>query len=91
MALKSISNAISTGIKRNLAVSELKHEAKLDDLKRELAVSSIQRKAIYGQKLTNARIEHATWLSQLTVEGQQCYAQSLADIEAIVSPATPSE
>lgn len=91
MALKSISNAITTGIKRNLAVSELKHEAKLDDLRRELAVASIQRKANYGQRLTEARITHATWLASLTPEGQQCYQQSLADIEAIVSPAPTAE
>lgn len=91
MALKSISRALSTGIQRNLAVSELKHEAKLDDLKRELAVATIMRRSHYGQKLTDARITHATWLGSLTPEGQQCYSQSLADIEAIVSPAPPSE
>ena len=87
MALRTISTALSSGIKRNLAVSELKHEAKLDDLKRELAVAQIQRKSHYGQKLTEARITHATWLSSLNPEGVQCYQQSLADIEAIVTPA----
>ena len=86
MAFSTISSALSTTIRRSMQVAELKQEAKIDDLKRELAVAAIQRRAVYGQKLTEARITHATWLSGLTVEGQNCYQQSLDDIEAIVNP-----
>lgn len=87
MPFTTISRAISTGIQRNVTISELKHEAKVDDIKRELAVQSITRKAVYGRKLTEARIEHAVWQASLSEEGQKTYEASLNDIEAIVNPA----
>ncbi len=86
MAFRTISQALSSGIQRTVAVSELKHNAKLDDLKRELAVSTLQRASHYGQKLTEGRIQHVQWLSGLTPEGQNLYSQSLMDIETIVNP-----
>lgn len=88
MALRTISQALSSGIQRTVAVSELKHNAKLDDLKRELAVNQLQRASHYGQKLTDARLQHVQWLSNLTQEGQILYSQSLNDIESIVNPRT---
>jgi hypothetical protein len=90
MPFSAISRSISTGIQRSLTVSDLKHEAKIDDLKRELARASITRKTDHGRKLTEARIQHAVWEATLNQEGQQCYQASLADIEAIVNPPATS-
>lgn len=86
MPFMTVSRAISSGIQRNVAVSELKHNAKLDNLKRELAIAQLQRASTYGRKLTEARSEHAMWEATLTPAQAQTYAQSLLDIEAIVNP-----
>lgn len=91
MPFMTISKAISSGIQRNVAISERKHEAKLDTLKRELAVAQLQRAATFGRKLTEARSEHAMWEATLTPEQATVYAQSLLDIEAIVNPAPTKE
>jgi hypothetical protein len=91
MPFSMIARSVSTGIQRNLTISDLKHEAKIDDLKRELARSTLTRATEHGRKLTEARLQHATWQATLTPEGVQCYQASLADIEAIVNPVTPSE
>jgi hypothetical protein len=91
MPFMTISKAISSGIQRNVAVSELKHNAKLDTLKRELAIAQLQRASTFGRKLTEARSEHAMWEAGLTPEQVVVYNQSLIDIEAIVNPAKTSD
>jgi hypothetical protein len=91
MALLTISKAISSGIQRNVAVSELKHEAKLADIKLTLASNAITRMDTHAKRLTEARIGHATWLAGLSPAEAACFEQSKADLEAAITPATASE
>jgi len=87
MALLTISRAISSGIQRNVAMSELKHEAKITDLKLQLAAASLVRLDDHSKRLTEARLSHATWLGALSVPEQECFNQSKSDLQAAVSPA----
>lgn len=87
MALLTISRAISTGIQRNVALSELKHEAKIADVKLNLAGSALLRMDTHAKRLTEARMEHVTWLNQADAATQQCFDQSKADLESAINPA----
>lgn len=87
MPFSTISKAISGNVQRSVAISELKHKAKIDDIRRDLAVSQLTRKTHYAEKLLNARTAHATWYAALTEEGKAEYQKAVDDIEAIVNPA----
>ena len=90
MALLTISRAISAGIQRNVAISEMKHEAKIEDTRLQLASAALTRMDTHARKLTEARIAHATWESQLTGAAKDCYNASLADLQAAIAPAPTS-
>lgn len=91
MPIMTISRAISTGIQRNIAVSELKHEAKLADTKLHLASAALTRMDTHAKRLTEARIAHATWEASLSGPAKECYDQSLADLQAAIAPPSASE
>jgi hypothetical protein len=88
MALLTISRAISTGIQRNVALSELKHEAKIADVKLSLAGQALLRMDNHAKRLTEARMEHATWLNSLDAAQQSIFDTSKADLEAAIAPAS---
>lgn len=91
MALLTISRAISTGITRNVAIGELKHEAKLEDIKLSLAAAKDLRLKEHAKRHTEATIAHATWHTGLTPQQQAQYAASLQLLQSAISPTPPSE
>lgn len=89
MAILTISRAISSGIQRNVQISELKHSAKLDDIKLQLAAAKDLRLKDHAKKHTEATIAHATWYAGLEAAGQQQFQTSLALLNDAINP-TPS-
>lgn len=91
MALLTISRAISTGIQRNVAISELKHEAKIEDIKLQLAVAKDLRLNDHARKHTEATIAHATWYSGLQPAQQEQFGKSIALLQSVLTSAPTSE
>lgn len=91
MALLVISKAISDGIKRNVATSELKHTARIDDLKLELATKSMLRLDHHSRKYAEATVAHATWHNGLSEPEQAIFAQCKAALQAAIAPVEPSK
>lgn len=89
MAILTISRAISSGIQRNVQISELKHSAKLDDIKLQLAAAKDLRLKDHAKKHTEATIAHATWYTGLTPEGQAQFQSSIQLLNDALHP-TPS-
>lgn len=90
MALLTISKAISASITRSVAMSELKHEAKIEDLKLSLAVAKDLRMNEHARKHTEASIEHATWFNNLQPGQQEQFGKSLTLLQSAINPA-PTE
>ena len=89
MAIFTISKAISTNIKQSVAVSELKHSAKITDLKLTLARKAALRLDDHAKLLTEARMEHVTWLANADATTKQVFETSKADLmSAISAPST---
>lgn len=91
MALLTISKAVSASITRSVAMSELKHEAKIEDLKLSLASAKDLRIKEHARKHTEATIEHATWFNSLQPAQQDQFSKSLALLNAAIAPAPTSE
>jgi hypothetical protein len=91
MALLTISRAISTGIQRNVAIGELKHEAKLEDIKLSLAAAKDLRIKDHAKRHTEATIAHATWHQGLNPQQQEQYLRSLELLQSAINPPKPSE
>lgn len=90
MALLTISKAISANIQRSVAISELKHEAKVEDIKLQLAVAKDLRLTDHARKHTEATIAHATWYQGLQPAQQEQFGKSLALLNAAINPAPTS-
>ena len=90
MALLTISNAISAGIQRNVAISELKHEAKIEEIKLQLAVAKDLRLNEHAKRHTEATIAHATWYSGLQPAQQEQFGKSIALLQSVLAPAPTS-
>jgi len=86
MALLTISKAISAGIQRNVAVSTIKHEAKIKDLKLTIAREELLRLDNHSKLLNEARTAHVQYLSTLTPAGLELYNRCKADLEAAIAP-----
>lgn len=86
MALMAITTAISAGIQRNVAISEMKHEAKIEDIRLSLASAALTRMDTHAKRLTDARIAHATWVSTLQGPSLECYNASVADLQSAIAP-----
>lgn len=84
MALMTISRAISTGITNNVAISELKHKAKLADIKLQLGVASKLRIQEHNEKLTNAQSAHSLWFAGLSAEQQVLYNSNKEFLQSIL-------
>lgn len=86
MALLVISKAISDGVKRNVAASELKHTSRIDDLKHELATKALLRLKHHSRKYAEALNSHQEWLGNLTDAQRDLYTQCEAQLtEAVAS------
>jgi hypothetical protein len=85
MALMTISRAISTGITNNVAIAELKHKAKLADIKLQLGVASKLRVQEHNEKLTNAQTAHSMWHAGLSPAQVQLYNSNKEFLEAIIA------
>lgn len=83
MALAAIASAISAGVQRNVEISTLKHEDKIQEVRMTLARSAATRLDTHAEKLTKARLEHATWVSTLQGAALECYKSSRNELEAI--------
>lgn len=90
MSLITITRAVNASINRSVALSEMKHQARIEDVKLNLASAALTRMDSHAKRLTVARVEHATWLAQQTPDVQQCYEQSLEDLKAALNPPAPS-
>lgn len=88
MALLTISKAVSAKIQRSVAMSELKHEAKIEDLKLQLASAKDLRLNEHARKHTEATIDHAKWFNSLQSEQQAQFGKSLALLQAAIAPAS---
>lgn len=90
MAIFTISKAISTNIKQSVAVSELKHNAKITDLKLTLARKAALRLDEHAKLLTEARMEHVNWLANADETTKSVFETSKADLIAAISGAPTS-
>lgn len=89
MALMTISRAISSGIQRNVQISELKHEAKIEDIKLQLASNALVRLDTHAKRLTEARMSHVTWLNGADEATKQCFETSKSDLQKVITPEAP--
>lgn len=87
MSLITITRAINASVNRSVAVSEMKHEARIADVKLNLAAAALTRMDTHARKLTEARVAHSTWLASQSADVQQCYDQSVSDLKAALEPA----
>lgn len=88
MALSAIASAISASVQRNVEASTLKHEDKIQEVRMTLARSAATRLDNHAEKLTKARLDHATWVSTLQGAALECYNSSRAELEAVLSRPT---
>lgn len=87
MSLMTISRAISAGVQRNVAVAELKHEAKIADVRHALAANALLRLDEHSARLAKARMAHVKWLEESDEQTKACFEQSKSDLQrALASP-----
>lgn len=86
MALLTISKAMSASIQRSVAVSTLKHETKIKDLKLTIAREEMLRLDNHTKLLNEARVAHIQYLQGLSPEGRDLYNQCKADLMAAIAP-----
>lgn len=91
MAFKLLTTATNAAIARNIAVAELKHTARVEDIQLELARKSEMRLAEHARKLTEAKHAHAVWHNNLDEAGKQMFADSLQTLKAVIAPKPDSE
>lgn len=85
MALLSLSNALSASIQRSVAVSELRHEEKIKEVRYELASKALLREDTFSRKLTEARENHAKWLTEGDETRKQLFEGAKADLKAYLA------
>jgi hypothetical protein len=84
MAISALSRAISLSITNNVAISERKHKAKLDDIKLQLGVAAKLRVQEHNEKLTNAQSAHSMWFAGLSPEQVDLYNSNKEYLQSIL-------
>ena len=85
MAILALSNALSTSIKRNVAIGELKHEEKIKEVRYELASKALLREDNFSRKLTEAREDHSKWLTEGDETRKTLFEGAKSDLKAYLA------